>query len=516
MQFSFDKPLWVKFNIGKNSIVDANFNGNEYFYDDVFFSFKNIGNGYETFLNAKTSLVSHIYLAYKINYSKSTKVFGDCLERGYGDLRFYDIDENRQMFWYCYLNDTENNILQAFGVNVQPNSIVSFKVKDNILIVDINTQCGGSGVNLNNRELHTATFVNATYDNECVFDCFKQFMRLLMGNVKIKPLPHPAYGFNNWYYAYGQSSHNQIIKDTKLLMELTKDIPTKPYMVIDDGWSIHSCSGPWVNDKEKFPSMSDLAKEITDLGAIPGIWFRPLKDLSDNLLNCRHPLNKEIYDPSCLETMEQIKKDVTQFVSWGYKLIKLDFVTVDIYWKYGFEMDENLCEQGFEFKNNNYTNAELILLMYKAIREAAKDAVLIGCNAIGHLCAGICEINRIGDDTSGFEWERTRKMGVNSLAYKLFQNNIFYAIDADCVGIMGKIDWNQNKEWLKLLAVSGSPLFVSFDPDKTNEEIKRDVREAFLINSKQTNDTKPKFFGEQLLPNEWIVDNKTIKFNWNK
>ena len=38
-----------------------------------------------------------------LNYSKSTKVFGDCLERGYGDLRFYDIDENRQMFWYCFL-----------------------------------------------------------------------------------------------------------------------------------------------------------------------------------------------------------------------------------------------------------------------------------------------------------------------------------------------------------------------------------------------------------------------------
>ena len=73
-----------------------------------------------------------------------------------------------------------------------------------------------------------------------------------MGGVKIKKAPRRIYGFNNWYYAYGESSYEQIMKDTLLLEELTKDNEVIPYMVIDDGWSINSCGGPWVaNDKFK-------------------------------------------------------------------------------------------------------------------------------------------------------------------------------------------------------------------------------------------------------------------------
>ena len=46
-------------------------------------------------------------------------------------------------------------------------------------------------------------------------------------------------------------------------------------------------------------------------------------------------------------------------------------------------------------------------------------------------------IQRTGDDTSGKTWERTRVMGVNTLAFCLPQHGVFYEIDADCVGIMG-------------------------------------------------------------------------------
>ena len=48
-------------------------------------------------------------------------------------------------------------------------------------------------------------------------------------------------------------------------------------------------------------------------------------------------------------------------------------------------------------------------------------------------------LNRTGDDTSGRIWERTRRMGVNTLAFRLPQHNTFYHIDADCVGIFGMI-----------------------------------------------------------------------------
>lgn len=44
------------------------------------------------------------------------------------------------------------------------------------------------------------------------------------------------------------------------------------------------------------------------------------------------------------------------------------------------------------------------------------DAVL---NTVSHLCAGIHAVNRVGDDTSGRHWSRTRALGINSLAFRL-------------------------------------------------------------------------------------------------
>lgn len=87
--------------------------------------------------------------------------------------------------------------------------------------------------------------------------------------------------------------------------------------------------------------------------------------------------------------------------------------------------------------------------------------MIIGCNTIGHLGAGLMHLNRTGDDTSGRIWERTRRMGVNTLAFRLPQHNTFYHIDADCVGIFGMIPWEKNRQWADVLAKSGTPLFVS-------------------------------------------------------
>ena len=56
-----------------------------------------------------------------------------------------------------------------------------------------------------------------------------------------------------------------------------------------------------------------------------------------------------------------------------------------------------------------------------------------GCNTIGHLSVGLFDASRTGDDVSGREWERTRRMGVNTLAYRLPQHKTFFQLDADCV-----------------------------------------------------------------------------------
>ena len=465
-------------------------------------------------LSSDKTLVSHLYLYYQIHFNSQMTIMGDSFERGYGDLS-WSKEYHKQRFWYIFLNDDVNKVLHCYGVKVRPHSIISFKIVNDLLMVDFNAQSGGSGVFLENRTILLGTLIYREIHYDSLFDACKSFLITLMEGKKRLEIKHKVYGFNNWYYAYGKSSYSQIIDDTKLLEELTVGLENRPYMVIDDGWSIYPANGPWaINDK--FKDMAKLAKEIKSHNIRPGIWFRPLSDLSDSFKDSRHPLNKEFLDPTAKETKQYVYNLVKQIADWGYELIKFDYITYDMFLNYGCAMDDNLTPQGWRYKDNHYTNAEIILEMYQIIREAAGDALLIGCNTVSHLAAGLVELNRIGDDTSGFDWERTTKMGVNSLAFRLIQNEIFYVIDADCVGIMNKIDWNLNKKWLDLLAKSSSPLFVSCDPYLVTEEIKKDLKDAFKINEKQINKCYPVDWVNNYLPSIWNIDNEIVIYKWKE
>ena len=140
----------------------------------------------------------------------------------------------------------------------------------------------------------------------------------------------------------------------------------------------------------------------------------------------------------------------------------------------------------------------------KIRQELLDDVVLIGCNTLSHLSAGYFEIQRTGDDTSGIEWARTKKMGVNTLAFRMCQHNTFYAHDADCVGITTEIDWNKNKQWLDVLAKSATPLFVSIADDAFSDEVKSAITEAFKIASVNTTISRPVDWIENKTPQEWI------------
>ena len=140
--------------------------------------------------------------------------------------------------------------------------------------------------------------------------------------------------------------------------------------------------------------------------------------------------------------------------------------------------------------------------------------LILGCNVIGHLAAGLVELNRTGDDTSGREWERTRKYGVNTLAFRMMHNDTFYAADADCVGITGAIDWKLNREWLRALSVSGSPLFVSCKPGVLNESELDELRQAFARNSVQNDTLEPIDWMENTCPERWLLNGEEIRFNW--
>ena len=135
-------------------------------------------------------------------------------------------------------------------------------------------------------------------------------------------------------------------------------------------------------------------------------------------------------------------------------------------------------------------------------------------NTIGHLSAGLVHLSRTGDDTSGKEWERTLKMGVNTLAFRLPQHKAFFAVDADCAGITRSIDWTRNAEWVRLLAHSGTPFFASISPDALDARTERELKKAMHAAARQDFHAEPVDWQSCVTPAVWKINGKRTVFDW--
>ena len=180
-------------------------------------------------------------------------------------------------------------------------------------------------------------------------------------------------------------------------------------------------------------------------------------------------------------------------------------------------MHDQLGHDGWSFADKSKTTAEVLLNLYKTIREAAGDGMIIdGCNTVGHLSAGLFELQRIGDDTSGTEWKRTREMGVNCLAFRSPQQGTFFFIDADCAGLAkaDAVPWELNRQWLDLLARSGTPLFVSWPQRLASPDQEAALRAALNSASAVQPTAEPIDWMTTRTPGKWLLNGKQADFDW--
>ena len=467
-------------------------------YEDVMVEFE---NGKVAITGGQTPLKT-LEIEFKNEFFQDALVLCDAFERGYGEFVWKKPDYSRLMPWY--FGAYENNKTFCFGVKTRPNTICTWRCDAErvTLIVDLRNGC--LPLALNGRRLEACQMVVETYEGDA-FDALCAFCKVMCDDAKL--LTGPIYGGNDWYCNYGDSSAEKILRHTRRIVECAPKDGPKPYMVIDDGWQVCArCTGPWYTGNQLFGDMGVLAKQIEEMGAIPGIWVRPLR--TAEMLPKHWVLNNHgdlavLMDPSVPEVLDKVAEDITRIRNWGYKLIKHDFTTGDTFGLWGFEMADDYCSQK-EFADKTKTTAEIIKQLYQTIRDAAGDDVaIIGCNTISHLSAGYFEIQRTGDDTSGVEWARTKKYGINTLAFRMPQHNAFYAADADCVGITRQLDWNINRRWLDVLAKSGTPLFISIGDDAYTDEVKADIIEAFKQAVSNDKVSRPVDWMENMIPQVW-------------
>ncbi|MFF3655279.1 hypothetical protein [Streptomyces olivochromogenes] len=150
-----------------------------------------------------------------------------------------------------------------------------------------------------------------------------------------------------------------------------------------------------------------------------------------------------------------------------------------------------------------------------SIADAAGPAVVIGCNTVGHLAAGLVRVRRTGDDTLGRQWERTRRTGVNTLAFLLAQHNRLFVLDADRVPCTPQTDRAVNRQFLDVVARSGTALFVSVDPAARDDHIDRDLTQAVrtALDGGTPGGVEP-LTGSGPLPRRWRSAGGTLTYDW--
>jgi alpha-galactosidase len=301
-------------------------------------------------------------------------------------------------------------------------------------------------------------------------------------------------------------------------VELSPPGSNRPYFVIDDGWQQRrNTAGPWDRGNEAFPDLPRLAGKIRQAGVRPGIWMRPLyfaTELPPGWLSARASEKFSTIDPTVPEGLEQVHRDVARLREWGFEMLKHDFSSFDLFGRWGFAMGAEFTSPGWHFHNRMKTNAEVVLDLYRAIREAAGGMAIIGCNTFSHLCAGLVEVNRTGDDTSGRDFNRTRRMGVNTLAFRGAQHGAFYAVDADCAPITRDVPWREAEQWLRLLARSGTAVLVSANYMQLDQGQLDAVRQVFAIASKPRPVAEPIDWFDTRTPSRWRLAEGDEMFQW--
>jgi len=464
-------------------------------------------------LSAETSRVKFLTLRWNFSIREEVSILGDTWERSYGDLGFTPLSPEIIHPWYFAMRCP--NATECVGVSVRPNAFVHFTVDCEGITAHCDLRAGTVGVALNGRTLDVATFLHKTYPKTVpLFDALSDFCHIMSPNPLLPK--EKVYGGNNWYYAYGNSSYEEIVSDATLQKILAEGLENRPFMVIDDGWQPKPCQGPWVAN-ERYRDMKEVADTFKAMGVRPGIWIRPLCDDSPEIPNeWRFQNYNNRLDPSHPEVLKHLASLVRTIVGWGYELIKHDFSAFDIFGAWGFQRKHYFTDGNWSFYDTTRTSAEIYKTFLKTLLDATDGkAYILGCNCVSHLTAGLCHINRTGDDTSGTDWNRTRKMGVNTLAFRLCQNNAFYMVDADCAGfIKGNIPFSRNKKWVELLAKSGTPLFISAPNGVFDEEELAFMKKMYKIASLQENVAIPVDFTYNMTPALWTIDGVSYDFDW--
>ena len=472
-----------------------------------------IQNGVGTFtLYPSGRAVKRIKLRWRGDMSSVISVLGDNVERNY-DLSYginnnsgwRSIEPDIDLPWYVHTYDGE--CLNCYGVKTGPNAFAFFRCDEDGITLWLDVRCGGVGVILEEPMQLVNVVSRMGIPGENPYRASREFCKIMCEKPVLPKIP--IFGVNNWYWAYGNISHDIVMEDTDNLMELCRDAENPPYMVIDDGWQFlrykndadYYNGGPWNISNSAFPSMVETAQRIHDKGARAGLWFRPLLTMGQVPIEMVSSMQQSKHgvtlDPSHPAVLEMVENDVKCIVDYGFDLIKYDFTTFDTIGMGGYAKDDQR-----PFYDRSQTNCSILANLYRRIQSAAGDKDVIGCSTVNHLVAGIHAAQRSGHDTSGRNFEITRAAASGAML-RLPQNNTFFNVDPDCPAFTERVPIGANLDFLELCARTGVVTLASVTPGILKGDDLRRAQQIYKIAS---------VGGTGAEPEDWLMHNAASKY----
>jgi alpha-galactosidase len=479
-------------------------------------------------LTPSITAVKQVKIKWFFDTSFMKKVLPDSWGVALANLGWKTLPLERPAEWYFAAFDGEHT--HGFGVKTGCNSFCSWTIESDGVTLICDTRNGGEGVELTAPLLCAEAVYYKSRDGETPYEACHSFCRMMCEKPKLPG--RPIYGFNTWYYTYGDITRSSVMEDARLCARLasaTVEGAPRPIMVIDDGWNKNGKrvpeyynGGPFVANDD-FGNMTAVAEDISALGCDPGIWVRPMLVLDDL---CPHipkecysenqefPKMGKVLDPTTEGTREYVATLIGDLAQSGYRLIKHDFTCPDLMGKQF--LDPTLTCGGWHWHDRTKTNAQVFKELYTLIQTAANGAHIIGCNIYNHLAAGIHDIVRSGCDTSGEHWHITRDYGVNTLAFRLCQNNAFFMADADCAAFTEHVPTELNMRFAELISMSDSALFISAAPGILTGRDEERLMLMFRRASQHTSGLAPVDWMERMIPEQYICDGEVRRYEWNE
>ncbi len=207
-------------------------------------------------------------------------------------------------------------------------------------------------------------------------------------------------GWSSWYQYFDSLTWQDVLNS----LEMAKSLPIGTFQ-IDDGYERDI--GDWLDVKDGFPPLDEIARKIRDKGFIPGIWISPFIVSASSKIFQRHRdwvvkeagrpkvvfnhWGRDIYalDLSNYEVVEWLGGLFKDLRNMGFGMFKLDFLFA------------GAAEGG---RKEAITPMQAFRKGLEVIRKATKGAFLLGCGAPLIATAGFVDAMRVGPDVAPF-WE---------------------------------------------------------------------------------------------------------------